>query len=156
MSQPQRFVLRSNDTVRVNVLANCIAFLRALSPAEPHRIEIKPVSDRRTISQNAKMWAMLSDIARQVMWPINGVPTHITPEDWKDLITAGLAKHQRIAQGLEGGVVMLGSRTSRMSKKELAELIEYIYATGADRGVVWDEATEYLDDQNHGRWADDQ
>ena len=151
MSQPQRFVLRSNDTVRVNVLANCIAFLRALSPAESHRIEIKPVASRRSNNQNRKMWAMLSDIARQVQWPVNGVPTHITPEDWKDLITAGLAKHQRIAQGLEGGVVMLGSRTSRMSKQELAELIEYIYATGADRGVVWDEATEYMGD---GRWGD--
>ena len=78
----------------------------------------------RNLEQNAKMWAMLNDIARQVMWPINGVPTHITPEDWKDLITAGLAKHQRIAQGLEGGVVMLGSRTSRMSKKELAEIVD--------------------------------
>lgn len=148
----QAFTLHANDTNRVPIMDNCIAALRALPPNESHRIEIKPVASRRSNNQNRKMWAMLNDIARQVMWPINGVPTHIMPEDWKDLITAGLAKHQRIAQGLEGGVVMLGSRTSRMSKKELAELIEYIYATGADRGVVWDEATEYFD---NGRWGDE-
>ena len=107
---------------------------------------------RRSNDQNALMWSLLTQISQQVEW----FGKFRSPEDWKDLITAGLAKHQRIAQGLEGGVVMLGSRTSRMSKQELAELIEYIYATGADRGVVWDEATEYLDDQNHGRWADDE
>lgn len=152
----QAFTLHASDTNRVPIADNCIAAIRALPANESHRIEIKPVASRRSNNQNRKMWAMLNDIARQLTWPINGVRDYITPEDWKDLITAGLAKHQRIAQGLEGGVVMLGSRTSRMSKKELAELIEYIYATGADRGVVWDEATEYLDDQNHGRWADEQ
>lgn len=148
------YVLHANCD-RSRVLASCIADLRAVPANESHRVEIKPVPDRRSNSQNRKMWAMLNDIARQVTWPINGVRDYITPEDWKDLITAGLAKHQRIAQGLEGGVVMLGSRTSRMTKKELAELIEYIYATGTERGVVWDEASEYLTVPS-GRWADDQ
>lgn len=148
------YVLHANCD-RSRVLASCIADLRAVPANESHRVEIKPVPDRRSNSQNRKMWAMLNDVARQVTWPINGVRDYITPEDWKDLITAGLAKHQRIAQGLEGGVVMLGSRTSRMTKKELAELIEYIYATGTERGVVWDEASEYLTVPS-GRWADDQ
>lgn len=148
------YVLHANCD-RSRVLASCIAEIRAVPANESHRVEIKPVPDRRSNSQNRKMWAMLNDVARQVTWPINGVRDYITPEDWKDLITAGLAKHQRIAQGLEGGVVMLGSRTSRMTKKELAELIEYIYATGTERGVVWDEASEYLTVPS-GRWADDQ
>lgn len=149
------YTLHALDTNRAGATARCIEAIRALPPTESHRVEIKRVSDRRTISQNRKMWAMLNDIARQLDWPVNGVRVKITPEDWKDLITAGLSKHQRIAQGLEGGVVMLGSRTSRMTKKELAELIEYIYATGTERGVVWDEASEYLSAPNDGRWADE-
>jgi len=140
------YTLHANDTVRVDVLANCIAALRALPANESHRIEIKPVAAIRSNDQNRKMWAMLNDIARQVPWTVNGVQCLITPEDWKDLITAGLAKHQRIAQGLEGGVVMLGNRTSKMRKKELAELIEYIYFVGADKGVVWDEASNYINE----------
>jgi hypothetical protein len=140
------YTLHANDTNRFPILDRCIAELRALPASESHRIEIKPVADIRTNDQNRKMWAMLNDIARQVPWPINGVRCLIAPEDWKDLITAGLAKHQRIAQGLEGGVVMLGSRTSKMRKKELAELIEYIYYVGADKGVVWDEAANYINE----------
>jgi len=138
------YTLHANDAGRGRVFANCMDAIRNLPMNESHRIEIKQVASKRSSSQNRKMWAMLNDIARQLMWPINGVQTHITPEDWKDLITAGLAKHQRIAQGIEGGVVMLGSRTSKMTKAELAELIEYIYWFGADRQIAWDEALQYV------------
>ena len=138
------YTLSANDTNRVPIADNCIAAIRALPANESHRIEIKPVVARRSINQNKKMWSMLNDIARQVPWLVNGVRVQLEPKDWKDLITAGLEKHQRIAQGIEGGVVMLGSRTSTMSKSELAELIEYIYWVGTDNGVAWDEAAEYI------------
>jgi len=42
-----------------------------------------------------------------------------------------------MAQGLDGGVVMLGMRTSRMRKDQLSELIELIYAYGSEWGVNW-------------------
>ena len=102
----QRFTLSALDTNRIPIRDRCIAAIQGLPANESHRIEITPVSDRRSSNQNRKMWAMLNDIARQVPWTVNGVRCLIAPEDWKDLITAGLAKHQRIAQGLEGGVVM--------------------------------------------------
>ena len=143
----QAFTLHANDTNRVPIADNCIAAIRALPPNETHRVEIKPVADKRSSNQNRKMWAMLGDISRQIPWTVNGIAGLITPDDWKDLITASLAKHQRIAQGLEGGVVMLGSRTSEMKKKDFAALIEYIYYVGADKGVVWDEASQYINEQ---------
>jgi hypothetical protein len=37
--------------------------------------------------------------------------------------------------GLNGGVVMLGLRTSRMSKREFSEYLEFLHATAAERGV---------------------
>lgn len=44
--------------------------------------------------------------------------------------------------GLNGGVVMLGLRTSKMSKKRFSEWIDFLKAVAADRGV-----TVYQDDK---------
>jgi len=88
----------------------------------------------RTDDQNAKLWPMLTDVARQVDW----YGQHLTKEEWKDVFTAGLVK-SKVVPGIDGGVVILGQRTSTMSKRLFSELIELIYAFGADRGVVWTE-----------------
>jgi hypothetical protein len=37
--------------------------------------------------------------------------------------------------GLDGGVVMLGQRTSKFTKAEFSEFIEFLYATAMARGV---------------------
>ena len=94
---------------------------------------------RRSISQNAKMWPMLSDVAKQVQLCINGQMVWAQPEDWKDVFTAALRREQRMAQGIDGGLVVLGAHTSKMRKAEFADLIEIIYAFGAEKGVVWSE-----------------
>ncbi|MGJ8515082.1 recombination protein NinB [Carnimonas bestiolae] len=95
--------------------------------------------ENRSLDQNAKLWPMLSDIARQVQWPINGRLDYLTREDWKDILTAGLDKHQRVAAGIDGGFVILGRRTSKMKKKQFSELIEFIYWFGSEKGVRWSE-----------------
>lgn len=94
---------------------------------------------KRSREQNRLMWALLSDLAEQKQWPVDGRLVHMEPEEWKDVMTAGLAKHQRVAAGIEGGFVMLGRRTSRMSVAEMGELIELIYAFGAEHGVKFRE-----------------
>lgn len=58
MSQPQRFVLRSNDTVRVNVLANCIAFLPRLPTDKDWLIEVSPFVKERTSKQNRTLYGL--------------------------------------------------------------------------------------------------
>jgi hypothetical protein len=45
---------------------------------------------------------------------------------------------------MNGGVVMLGMRTSTFTKQEFSDFIEFLYATAADRGVTvpdWDAIT---------------
>jgi len=37
------------------------------------------------------------------------------------------------------GFVILGQRTSKLSKSQFAALIELIYATGAERGVMFED-----------------
>ena len=93
----------------------------------------------RTVDQNALMWGLLRDIAKQIPWPVNGSMHWLEAEDWKDIFTAGLTKHHRMAQGIDGGFVILGMRTSKMTKEQVSELIELIYSFGAEHSVRWSD-----------------
>lgn len=97
---------------------------------------------RRTLDQNAKLWPMLQDISRQVDW----YGEKLTKEEWKDVLTAGLKK-QKAVPGIDGGFVVLGAHTSKMDKHEFAELIEIIYAFGAERDVKWSEPAKQAFDK---------
>lgn len=98
------------------------------------RIEFK--ESKRTTDQNAKMWAMLTDVAMQVDW----YGQKLTPDDWKDVFTASLRK-VRVVPGLDAGTfVPLGMRTSDMTKQEFSDLLELINAFGAERGVQFHDA----------------
>ena len=99
--------------------------------------------DLRTELQNRKMWPMLADIARQVDWPvlIDGRVTvrKLDKEAWKHILTAGLEKQQLLAQGIDGGWVLLGSKTSQMSLKKMRDLIDLIQHFGDSKGVEWSD-----------------
>ncbi len=93
------------------------------------RVEFK--APRRSTDQNALLWSLLTDIASQVVW----YGQKLSAEDWKDVLTASLRK-ARVVPGIDPGTfVPLGMRTSDMSKAEFSELIELIYAFGAQQGV---------------------
>lgn len=99
----------------------------------------KLLPERRNVDQNAKMWAMLHDISQQVEWrTAQGEPCHPSAEDWKNIITAYL-KGQRMYAGIEGGIVMCGESTSKMSRKDMVELIEALYWFGEEKRVIWSD-----------------
>lgn len=101
-----------------------------------HRLVLTITPESRTQAQNRLMWPLLTCFAKQIQWPINGQMVYMTPDDWKDVLTAAFqGETVRLAMGLDGGVVMLGQRTSKFSKKRFAEWIEFLYATAALRGV---------------------
>lgn len=118
-----------------------LAYLFATELAVEHAVEVivRPVKSRRTLEQNAKLWAMLGDIARQVPWQVNGATQHLDAEDWKNIMTATVRQEVRMAAGINGGFVLLGLSTKRMTVAELGDLIEFMYSFGAERGVVWSE-----------------
>lgn len=95
-------------------------------------VQVAVTRQRRSDEQSRKMWAMLGDVARQVEW--HG--QRLDKEAWKDMVTAAL-KRQRVVPGLEGGFVVLGTSTRRMTKPEMSEMIEFLYAFGAEHGVRW-------------------
>ena len=98
---------------------------------------------RRSLDQNSKMWPMLGDIAKQVQW--HG--QYLKDFEWKDVLTAAL-KRYRAVPGIDGGIVLLGMRTSKMSKRDLSELIESAYAFGSEHGVVWSEPAQKVIDEH--------
>ena len=92
--------------------------------------------ETRTEAQNRLMWPQLQAFSDQLVWPVNGRMEKLTPDEWKDLLTAAFnSETLRLAMGLNGGTVMLGQRTSKFSKKKFSEFIEFLYATAADRDV---------------------
>ncbi|ELY6244250.1 recombination protein NinB [Cronobacter universalis] len=97
----------------------------------------------RSLDQNRRLWATLRDISEQVVW--HGMK--LDSEDWKHIFTAAL-KGQRSAPGINGGFVVLGQSTSKMRVSEFSELLELIYAFGAERDVQWSE-----DAQEAIEWA---
>jgi hypothetical protein len=116
-----------------------------------YEINAKPWKDKRSLSSNKKMWACLGDVAKQVEWPVNGRMQLISTDDWKDIISSGLKQEARIAEGIGGGFVMLGQRTSKMTIAQMSEMIELIYAFGAGHGVKWSESipAEYEEFARH-------
>ncbi len=90
----------------------------------------------RTLSMTAAQWPILEAFATQLEWPVNGRMTKLTAEEFKDILSAAFRQETaRLAMGLDGGVVMLGMRTSKMSKQTFSEWLDFLHAVAADRGV---------------------
>lgn len=89
----------------------------------------------RSVAQNALMWSCLTDLSKQVKW----CGKHLTPEGWKDFITAHL-NGQELVPNMDGtGFVAIGQgkSTSEMTVAEMTAVIDLCHAFGADKGVQW-------------------
>lgn len=96
-------------------------------------LNVKPA--RRTIDQNSRLWAMLSEIS--VAKPEG---RELTPDVWKALFLHALDHSQRFEMALDGqGMVPVGFRSSKLSKDQMSDLIETIYEYGARHGVLFQE-----------------
>jgi hypothetical protein len=90
----------------------------------------------RNLEQNSAQWPILQAFADQLLWPVNGVPSRLTAEEFKHILTAAYRQESvRLAAGLDGGFVMLGSKTSIMSKAVFSDWLDFLHATAALRGV---------------------
>jgi hypothetical protein len=98
-------------------------------------VEVKPKT--RTLDQNAKLWALLTDLSEQVDW--HG--QKLTPDEWKIVMTASI-RRQRVLPGIDGGFVAIGESTSKMTVKEFSDLVELIHAFGAQHEVRFSGSEE--------------
>jgi hypothetical protein len=94
--------------------------------------------NRRSLPQNDRMWAMLTDIATQATWHGKKRTTKV----WKDLFSAAVltaAGGIEVVPGLDGGIMLVGLRTSEMTVAQMADLITYMESWGAQNGVTFSD-----------------
>ena len=126
MTDRQTFILIT-DLVRGNAM-------QALRDA-PERAVVTIAPEKRSSSQNAKMWAMLNDVARHKPEGRNW-----TPETWKAAFMHFLGHQVMFAEGLDGaGPFPVGFRTSQLGIRQMGDLITCIYQYGDEHGVEWRE-----------------
>lgn len=99
------------------------------------RLEFK--GQRRSVAQNALMWARLTDLSVQLRW--HG--KHLSASDWKIVLLDALKReHSRVVPNIDGtGFVDLGRSSSDLSKDEMAQFLDLIEAFGAQHGVVFND-----------------
>lgn len=102
----------------------------------PPGVVVKFYKPKRTIPQNDRMWAMLTDVATQA--DHNG--QKYSPDQWKCLFMHACGHEVAFMPGLSGGFFPAGFKSSKMSKEQMTELMDFIEAWGAEHGVIFKEA----------------
>jgi NinB protein len=101
------------------------------------RVEFK--ASKRTLSQNSRFWAMLTDVAEQLPW--HGLK--LKSDDWKLVFLDALKREVRLVPNIDGtGFVNLGRSSSDLSKEEMGDLMTLIEEFGARHGVVFHNQNE--------------
>ena len=126
MSDARTFIL-AHSTARRGAM-QCVA-----DAPDGYCVIVKPKT--RSLEQNARLWAMLGEISQQVTW--HG--KKLSADAWKCVFSASLKK-QDVVPGLHGDFVVIGQSTSQMSVKELGDMLELMFAFGAEHGVRFAEA----------------
>lgn len=90
----------------------------------------------RTIAQNARLHAVLTDISKQVEW--HGA--HLSVDVWKRLCMAAWLRERSeqplLVPAIDGhGVDIVFERTSKLSPKQCSELVEWCLCFGAEHDV---------------------
>ena len=112
--------------------AKAVAWINAAEPGT--RVEFK--QPKRTTPQSDRMWAMLTDVSEQV----EHFGRHYTPHVWKLLFLSELKRETKFVPSLDGSsVIPVSQSSSDLSKQEMSDLIEIIYARGLERGVAFHE-----------------
>lgn len=88
----------------------------------------------RNLDQNARLWAMISDVSRAMP-----EGRRHTPETWKALFMHACGHAVHFEMGLSGEPFPVGFRSSRLTKRQMAELITFVRAWGDEHRVPWSE-----------------
>lgn len=122
----QTFILRGPSQRR---------FAKEMIDAAPDDAVVNIRAATRSTDQNAKLWAMLSDVARA-----KPEGRHWTTDTWKAAFMNALGHQCQFAEGLDGsGPFPVGFRSSKMNKAQMSDMITMIYEYGDRHGVVWTE-----------------
>jgi hypothetical protein len=111
-------------------------YAKRLVDAAPDYAMVTVKAGDRSLDQNAKMWAMLTEVSRAKPEGRNW-----TPETWKCAFMHSLGHQIQFADGLDNsGPFPLGFKTSKLTKPQMADLITVIQEYGDRHGVDWSDA----------------
>lgn len=103
-----------------------------------HKLQLDCKPETRSSAQNARLWAMLTEISNQVDW----YGKKLSPEDWKHVFSSSLRKLE-VVPNLDGtGFVALGLSTSKMTRAEMSDMQTLMEVFGAEKGVRFSATVE--------------
>lgn len=104
-----------------------------LAPIET-RVEIK--GPKRTLPQNDRLWAMLTDVAIQK----EHAGRKYKPDQWKILFMHACGREVQFLPSLDNSTfIPWGQSSSDLSKSEMTDLIEFLFMWGAQNDIVWSD-----------------
>lgn len=114
---------------------------RRVKAGEDCEIEVR--EPKRSLAENALLHTLIDELSRKMDW----AGERQSAEVWKRLLIAAWCRANgtgaKILPALDGhGVDIVPARSSKLSRKDCAELIEFVYAFGSDNGVKWSEHKE--------------
>lgn len=96
-------------------------------------LNIRPQT--RSNEQNALLWSLLSEVSRA-----KPDGRQHTPDVWKALFMSACGHAVQFETGLDGKPFPLGFRSSRLTKEQMTDLIEFILQYCAEKGIAVKEA----------------
>lgn len=89
---------------------------------------------KRTLEQNDRLWAMLTDISRAMP-----KGRRMIPDDWKVVFMHACGWECQFLEGLDGRPFPQGFSSSRLTKSQMGDLITFIQEYGDRHGVEWSD-----------------
>jgi hypothetical protein len=98
----------------------------------PNGTRVHFTGGKRTSAQSAKFHAMIGEVARQATHNGRRYPA----DDWKAIFLHALGQEMRFLPALDGlSFIPIGNHSSELSKEQMSDAIEMIFAWGAEHGV---------------------
>lgn len=118
------------------ILANTAVRNKAMAwvrdAPEGTRVEFK--GPKRTLDQNSRLWANLTDIATQASH--NG--RKYTPDAWKSLFLHACGREIQFVPALDGsGFIPFNNSSSDLSREEMSDLLEFMEAWAFENKVTF-------------------
>lgn len=122
--------------------ARLLGHIAGMHLDNPVKVSVKPAD--RSSEQNRALHAALSDISRQV----DHYGKKFNVETWKRLCTAAWLREEgeqaQLIPAIDGqGFDLIFTRTSKLTVKQCASLLEWVSAYGSQAGVKWTTADRW-------------
>jgi hypothetical protein len=105
----------------------------------PHGTRVEFKRPKRSLPQNDRMWAMLTDVAQQK----EHCGRRYAPDQWKVIFMAACGREVQFIPSLDGSTfIPWGQSSSDLSKEEMTALIDFVFAWGSENGVHFNEPQE--------------